>query len=48
MMALIADSERRQLMEFAVKAAEVFVSAYYAAVDGPGRNQVRMFDRFPM
>ncbi len=35
------NAEAQHLMEFAVKAAESFVSAYYAAADGAGRNQVR-------
>ena len=35
-----ADMETRHLMAFAAKSAETFVSAYYAAADGPGRNKV--------
>lgn len=34
-------AERKGLVEFAAKAAENFVSAYYAATDAPHRVQVR-------
>ena len=33
-------SENRRLIDFAAKAAETFVSAYYAATDAPHRVQV--------
>lgn len=32
--------EQRKLIEFAAKAAETFVSAYYSASDSPHRVQV--------
>jgi NTF2-related export protein 1/2 len=32
--------EQRRLIEFAAKAAETFVSAYYSASDSPHRVQV--------
>ena len=33
-------TEQRKLIEFAAKAAETFVSAYYSASDSPHRVQV--------
>jgi len=35
-----AQAEQRTLVEFACKAAETFVAAYYAAADAPGRGSV--------
>lgn len=39
-------SEARRLIEFAAKAAETFVSAYYSASDSPHRVQVSASRQF--
>ena len=40
-MGIVDLAEQKRLNEFAAKAAETFVSAYYSATDAPHRNQVR-------
>lgn len=37
---MVDHSETKRLIDFAAKAAETFVSAYYAATDAPHRAQV--------